>query len=565
MLAIESPYPQFFDTDGRPLNGKLWFGIANLNPRTDPVAIYWDAAGTQAAAQPVSVINGYIVRTGTPAMVFTPADYSLAIYDRRGLLIAYAPDSHEYSLGQEIAAILEALNDFKADLAAGGGSALVGFLQDGDDAVPTTVQAALRRTVHVDDFGASATPGFDNTAAFVAAKAYCAANLPITLHFGRGTYEYGETGNWAYAGLTLQGEGAFATTLQCTTATSEHTALLFNAFLSGSPSDPFIDDCNVRGMTIEGNADSLRVIRAVGISRSHWVDVWVRNGKPVVGAGFKFEGCSLNQFDGLACVNHPVLYPFDSEPQWGLYLTNGYRAGVDIGQSTNNVFTNRHMEYLPVGTFLELADNNTFVGGTDESCTVYGLVSRAGSRFNTFIGNGWENGASGGTGDVVDEGYSNAYINCYSLHKIIFQGRGCRLEGGIHKDIEVQAMAEKNIVENCTVNYPAGSVVGFTDAGTATEFNNLYDEQLAEYFYPLKPRVEITVGASPFRWENDSGQYVNVAVQAGTASQVLVYRGGVSFVASPVLPNIYPLAPTDEIQITYSVLPVMSYLPQNGS
>lgn len=42
-VAIENPYPQFFDLDGQPLDsGSIYFGPANLNPATDEIDVYWD-------------------------------------------------------------------------------------------------------------------------------------------------------------------------------------------------------------------------------------------------------------------------------------------------------------------------------------------------------------------------------------------------------------------------------------------------------------------------------------------------------------------------------------------
>ncbi|HEY8878271.1 MAG TPA: glycosyl hydrolase family 28-related protein [Roseateles sp.] len=125
MLAIESPYPQFFGLDGSPLDaGNLYFGQVNQSPETSPVTVYWDAALTQPAAQPIRTLNGYPVRNGAPAMVYAAADYSLTIRDRRGRLVATAPSSAEYSLGSAIALIR---TDLASTSDATKGPALVGF------------------------------------------------------------------------------------------------------------------------------------------------------------------------------------------------------------------------------------------------------------------------------------------------------------------------------------------------------------------------------------------------------------------------------------------------------
>lgn len=114
MLATEAPFPHFFDLEGNPLNGgSLFFGVANQNPETSQITVYWDAAGTQPAAQPISTLNGYPVRNGTPAIIYANSDYSMTVKDLRGSLIFYA------------ASAVAASN--AAALQATGGAALVGY------------------------------------------------------------------------------------------------------------------------------------------------------------------------------------------------------------------------------------------------------------------------------------------------------------------------------------------------------------------------------------------------------------------------------------------------------
>jgi hypothetical protein len=92
-LSIQPPYPIFTDTDGQPLeNGYVWIGTANLNPITNPVAVYWDAAFTQPASQPIRTINGYLSNAGTPARLYPNAtDYSILAQDKKGSTVYSAP------------------------------------------------------------------------------------------------------------------------------------------------------------------------------------------------------------------------------------------------------------------------------------------------------------------------------------------------------------------------------------------------------------------------------------------------------------------------------------------
>jgi hypothetical protein len=125
MLATQSPFPQYFDLDGSPLDaGRLYFGQVNQNPETAPITVYWDAAGTQPADQPIRTLNGYTVRNGTPAVIYAGSDYSLTVRDRRGRLVYTAPNSFFFSLAAVV-------NGFRDDLAgtadADDGMGMLGY------------------------------------------------------------------------------------------------------------------------------------------------------------------------------------------------------------------------------------------------------------------------------------------------------------------------------------------------------------------------------------------------------------------------------------------------------
>lgn len=90
MLLTTPPFPVYNDSDGTPLDeGCIYFGLINQNPETAPIPVYWDAAGTLPAIQPLRTVNGYIVRSGTPAAVYCPSGYSMSVKSKRGVLIYY--------------------------------------------------------------------------------------------------------------------------------------------------------------------------------------------------------------------------------------------------------------------------------------------------------------------------------------------------------------------------------------------------------------------------------------------------------------------------------------------
>lgn len=147
MFPVESPFKVYTGRDGKPLNnGYVYFGVANQNPVTAPITVYWDLAGTQPALQPLRTENGYIVHAGTPANVFCDVDYSELVNDSRGRRVFYARTSADFS-------VVSALLAFIALLASSVGTSLVGFIQAGVGAILRTGQAKLRERVSIEDFG----------------------------------------------------------------------------------------------------------------------------------------------------------------------------------------------------------------------------------------------------------------------------------------------------------------------------------------------------------------------------------------------------------------------------
>lgn len=87
-IKVQPPYPAFAGADGLPLeNGYIWVGTVNLNPQTNPISVYWDAALTVAAVQPIRTLNGYPVYQGTPSRFYVGSDYSILVQDSRGSLV----------------------------------------------------------------------------------------------------------------------------------------------------------------------------------------------------------------------------------------------------------------------------------------------------------------------------------------------------------------------------------------------------------------------------------------------------------------------------------------------
>jgi hypothetical protein len=189
-LSIQVPFPVFQGRDGQPLeNGYVWIGEPNLNPQTNPVVAYYDAALTIIAPQPLRTLNGYISRAGTPAQVFVDAaNFSILVQDSKGSMVYNFPDGSGISPNAS------------------------GVVYDpaGTGAVPTTVQAKLRETVSVKDFGAVGNGVADDTTPFSNAfatgkRVYAPAGTYLLnfLNVPSNTFLYGDGDNTIIKPLTI--------------------------------------------------------------------------------------------------------------------------------------------------------------------------------------------------------------------------------------------------------------------------------------------------------------------------------------------------------------------------
>jgi parallel beta-helix repeat protein len=161
-LSIQPTFPIFTETDGLPLeNGYIWIGETNLDPQGNPINVYWDAALTIQAAQPIRTLNGYPSRSGTPARLYVNSDYSIRVQNRNGSLVYSAPAATE-----RYGNIINLVD--------------INFIQAGTGAVTRTALAKMREPVTVQDFGASSSAtAAVNTAAINAALASGAKMVEI--------------------------------------------------------------------------------------------------------------------------------------------------------------------------------------------------------------------------------------------------------------------------------------------------------------------------------------------------------------------------------------------------
>ena len=169
-LSIQPTFPIFTETDGLPLeNGYIWLGTANLDPQGNPINVYWDAALTIPAGQPIRTLNGYPSRNGTPARLYVNSDYSIRVQDSKGSLVYSAPAATE-RYGNVITL---------ADL---------DFIAAGVGAVVRNAQDKMRDFINAKDFGAVGDGIVNDTTALQNACAACLAQNKA-LYVPAGTYK----------------------------------------------------------------------------------------------------------------------------------------------------------------------------------------------------------------------------------------------------------------------------------------------------------------------------------------------------------------------------------------
>ena len=118
-------------------------------------------------APPVAYAAGIALTLTTQTVEYSGAVYAPKLANLPFTTTTWATDSSKFRLIQGVSA---------TDLAASGGSAMIGYMPAGTGAVATTVQSKLRESVSVTDFGADPTGITECTAQIKAAIDYGIAN-----------------------------------------------------------------------------------------------------------------------------------------------------------------------------------------------------------------------------------------------------------------------------------------------------------------------------------------------------------------------------------------------------
>lgn len=304
MLPVESAFKIYVGLDGNPLdNGYIYFGSINQNPITSPITVYWDAAGTQPAVQPLRTLNGYIVRNGTPANVFVNGNYSQLVRNSSQVQVYYEPDSSNYSVSSQVF-------NFIASLAAPTGATLVGYLTG-------TVSSAL-------DY------------------LYGVVNLARTRLTADRTYYVRTDGNDSNNGLTNSAGGAFLTLQKAVNVISETLDL---------------NGHNVTVQAIDGTYTAGVQVLAP----------WVGKGTVYMTGNIANPSLCIVSISGLSCFyaeNGASLtvsgFKVVNSSGEGVYAQTG--AKITVGPMEYGACANSHVT-VGGGGFINLTANYTVTGG----------------------------------------------------------------------------------------------------------------------------------------------------------------------------------------------------------
>jgi hypothetical protein len=358
LTQLAPPYPIFTDKNGDPLDaGYLYFGTANLNPETNPIQVYYDSALTQPAAQPLRTSNGYVMRNGSPALIYANAQFSVTVRDKNNALVIYSPVGY---------GILPGTSATSTDQ--------INYNEGSTGAVTRVLTSRLQDYVSVKDFGAVGDGVTDDTVAIQAAI----AALPQT----GGRVIFPDVGPYkcnllvTKNNVTLEGVvGGGGTNIAGGRVVGLVPAIDTDPVLQVGNDTGLVNgfqavnitlwrgDFGRYGLRLHGGVNSARFVnfRAAGFQRR---SIWIENGPnfPITYVYFVNSSASV----GTSGLEEAVLYVNSAAPQYttAVYFSNGY---VNTGSAGYAI----HVQSATINLdnfWVEAANNQgvflDYVGGT---------------------------------------------------------------------------------------------------------------------------------------------------------------------------------------------------------
>lgn len=468
---------QFFDNNGVPLAGGLVYTYTAGT--TTPQAAYTTSAGSIAHSNPIVLDSAGRVSSGGEIWLTDAVAYKFVLKTATSTTIGTYDNITGNSSG------------IYAAFADSSGASLVGYLPSGTGAVATTVQAKLRQSVSVKDFGATGDGSTDDAAAV-----QLALNVAGNIYFPAGTYSIGTTLNVLSNTQIILDQNATVI------AKSTLSGKLFS--VSGKTNVKFT------GGIFDGNkASATSSTDVIYIYNSYyvWVDnTTIQNGKS---HNIFIEGPSSGSVSKNIYIQNNSLSGSGSSP----CITFTYTTNILV---ENNIIFSSYTG-LTSGASSQIAIvGNTFYSNTNDGCAVGDSCS-----YVSVTGNvSHDNGAEGINIDGVNNGVVTGNTSYNNLIGITVWNRSpgtanskrnvvssntvanCTQYGILVADTTVFTLVEGNSVNNCgydgifltSVNNAvirdnvtnnntrsgiyASSTIGLTIQNNFSAYNTLYGIQL---------------------------------------------------------------------------------------
>ena len=417
LSALAGAGQQFFTDVGVPLSGgKLYSYAAGT---TTPQATYTTAAGSIAHANPIILDSAGRVSTGE-IWLTAGSNYKFVLKTSTDTTIA----TWDNITGINGTGITSNASNVQYDPAGTG-------------AVSTTVQAKLRQTVSVKDFGATGDGSTDDTTAISNAITYVSTNGGA-VYFPAGTYKTSSTLTISSPNVTLYGDNKDASIILA-------NADSFNVITIGTGANY----TEIRNLCVKGGAttDTTAQYSILCSTASTPTKVTIDNCRLTnansgisIGSG-TYWSVTNNQFDTLigktSGRGYGVLSPENS--QFGIISGNHF-----VGTTNNG----RHGVYLSVACSNTLVSNNIVDSFNQSAFVISSTSAQPGCFQNVITSNIIRNGGTVGTvessGIVID---GNCGYNTVSNNNILnFQNSGI-----IANDAGMGGLCINNVISGNTI------------------------------------------------------------------------------------------------------------------